>query len=95
MKIFNIQVNGKDTEWFCSLSQQEKIDWIKRNTNQQNDSIINEFLSQPLDERDCDCGCGGNKNKTQDANISERNVAKDEAPIIDTKTKKRGKRASN
>jgi hypothetical protein len=62
IELFNIQLNGIDAENFCKKSNEEKIAYIKKHTNQQNDTIINDFLSRPLTSKDCGCGCGGNKN---------------------------------
>jgi len=69
MQIFNIQVNGADAVWVCSLPREQKIEWIKNNTNCQSDVLIEEFLNSPIKEN-CGCGCGGNKQNT-DGNISK------------------------
>jgi hypothetical protein len=57
MQIFNIQINGIDAEEFCKQSTTYKLKWIKANTNQQNDSIIMEFLQNPNKTDKCGCGC--------------------------------------
>ena len=47
MQIFNIELFGTDEQWFCNLTITEQIEWIKNNTNQNNDELINEFLNRP------------------------------------------------
>ena len=48
MTIFNVELFGSDADWFCNLSVSEQITWIRNNTNQINDGLINEFLSTSL-----------------------------------------------
>jgi hypothetical protein len=48
MTIFNIELFGADADWFCNLTKSKQFSWIKTNTNQVNDDLINEFLSTPL-----------------------------------------------
>ena len=61
MRIFNIEIHGSGAKWFCGISREEKMQWIKDNTNVQCEVTINEFLDAPLNTEDCGCGCGGNK----------------------------------
>lgn len=68
VKIFNVEINGGDISWFCGLPKAEKAQWVKSNTNQQNDLLIEEFLNTPLKQGDCGCGCGGNKAKSNEPN---------------------------
>jgi hypothetical protein len=59
MKIFNKHLFGNDAEQFLGLPIINQIDWIKANTNQQNDDLIEEFLSNiPINnEKNClNCG---------------------------------------
>ena len=58
MEIFNIHLGESDAKEFCRQSESFKIDWIKKNTNQQNETIIKEFLSGPIKKGKCGCGCG-------------------------------------
>ena len=58
MEIFNIHLGEADAKEFCKQSESFKIDWIKNNTNQQNETIIKEFLSGPIKKGKCGCGCG-------------------------------------
>lgn len=44
MEIFNIRAYGETLEHFESLSCAKKKEWIKRYTNQTNDSLIDEFI---------------------------------------------------
>lgn len=69
MQIFNKQIFGDVAEGFCALPKELKVAWIKKYTNQQNDTVINAFLDNPIKEHDCGCGCGG-KNKAN-GNISK------------------------
>jgi len=94
MQIFNIHINGDDAKWFCDLSKEAKIEWIKLNTNCQSDVLIEEFLNNPIKE-DCGCGCGGNKQAKKNVNISER-VSKEIEPSSKvTSTPRDGKRTTN
>jgi len=91
MKIFNVEINGKDAEWFCNLSKEEKYDWILKNTNQSNDILINEFLNRTLDpnKKEHCIGCRDKKEKisiskiVENANISTGNEQTIETVIGD------------
>lgn len=61
MEIFNVILGDADAKEFCKQTEAFKIDWIKRNTNQQSDMLIKEFLSNPKSGKKCNCGCGGKK----------------------------------
>lgn len=87
MIIFNVELNGNDAKWFCSLSKEEKINWIKSNTNQKNDILIEEFLSSPIKEKKCGCGCNGSSNGE---NISKRNADEVEAVVEEINTTTNG-----
>jgi hypothetical protein len=69
MEIFGRHIYGADAEQFCNLSKEAKKEWILKYTDQRNESIIEEFISNPINKKDCGCGCGGNKQN--DVNISE------------------------
>lgn len=75
MVIFNIQVFGSDKEAFLNLDVLEKVDYIKKHSNQQNDDLINEYLSNLsmyAEDKDREClTCNLLKN---DSNISKRDV---------------------
>jgi len=91
IQIFNIQLNGIDAEKFCQKSKSDKIEYIKKHTNQQNESIINDFLSRPINEQDCGCGCGGNKSNN-DGNKSSgipKTVAESTEIVNTPRTSKR------
>jgi hypothetical protein len=79
MKIFNVEINGKDAEWFCNLPKEEKYDWILKNTNQTNDILINEFLNRTLNpnKKEYCVECRGNKQRVSIAKIVENgNISK-------------------
>ena len=94
IQIFNIQLNGIDAEKFCQKSKEEKIEYIKKHTNQKNDNIINEFLSRPINQQDCGCGCGGNKNVTN-GNKSSGIPKTIEESNVDNGSSGNGKRGTN
>lgn len=63
MEIFNKHIFGSDADYFKQLSVIEQVDWIKKYTNQQNDDLINEFLSNIPENNDKNCLDCGNKRK--------------------------------
>lgn len=73
MTIFNIQIWGEDAENFCSLSNDDKIQWIKSHTNVNSDVIINEFLrSNYKGSKQCCAKCGEVNNQfIPNANFSK------------------------
>ena len=42
--IFNVVLNGKDVNTYNQMPQGKKVEWIKRNTNQKDDNLINTFV---------------------------------------------------
>jgi len=66
MQIFEIRVNGIDAENFLALSREEKFNFIKENSKQQDETAINEFLDSPMIEENSNCiGCGQVNNKIE------------------------------
>jgi len=63
MEIFNKHIFGSDADYFKQLSVIEQVNWIKKHTNQQNDDLINEFLSNIPENNDKNCIDCGNKRK--------------------------------
>lgn len=87
MTIFNIEINGKDAEWFCSLTKIEKYNWIISNTNQTNETMINEFLSRTLDpnKKEHCIGCRNKKEKVSISKIVENgNISSGDEQTIET-----------
>ena len=87
MTIFNIEINGKDAEWFCSLTKIEKYNWIIANTNQTNETMINEFLSRTLDpnKKEHCIGCRDKKQKVSISKIIENgNISSGNEQTIET-----------
>lgn len=87
MKIFNVEIFGKDAEWFCSLTKEEKYAWILNNTNQTNENVINEFLKKTLDpnKKEYCVDCRGNKKKVSIAKIVENgNISSGNEQTIET-----------
>ena len=65
MNIFNKQIFGSDAEWFLAQSCAKKKEWIKKNTNQTNDVLIDEFIKAIRPDKDGECqGCKDKKNET-------------------------------
>jgi hypothetical protein len=75
MEIFGKHIFGEDAEQFCKLSKEDKKEWILKYTNARSEVVIEEFLNNPINKKDCGCGCGGKKQK--DGDISERVSTKD------------------
>lgn len=72
IQIFNVQLFNSDADWFCSLSVTEQVNWIRSNTNQLDDTLINEFLSNAVHNRQDYCfTCRGKKEKISIAKIAE------------------------
>jgi hypothetical protein len=73
MQIFNKLLAKDDFKAFLDLTRENKISWIKKHTNQQNEALINDFLDNPHKEVDgCCVGCGNNHKKNE--SISKANV---------------------
>lgn len=57
MQIFDKQLFSTDAEKFLSWSCAVKKEWIKKNTNQQNDELIDEFIKTVRADGDECQGC--------------------------------------
>ena len=42
--IFNVVLNGKDVNTYNQMPQEKKVEWIKKNTNQKDENLINTFV---------------------------------------------------
>ena len=72
MTVFNVELFGTDADWFCSLSNSDKFNWIKENTNQVDDKLINEFLASPIKNNKEYCfQCRDKKEKVSISKIVE------------------------
>lgn len=70
MEIFNVQIFGSDADGFLAMSTCDKVSWIKKYTNQQNDEIIKDFIKVATKGKECKClDCGKNEH------IGKENVA--------------------
>ena len=84
MTIFNVQIFGSDAEWFLAQSCAKKKEWIKKNTNQTNDVLIDEFITAIRPDKDGECqGCKDKKNEQTIAKTVPAEVAK---PVVDNDT---------
>ncbi len=72
MEIFNVQIFGDDAKGFLHLSCSAKKEWIKTNTNQSNDVLIEEFLQSNYIKKNVCCAKCGEKYKAND--FSKDNV---------------------
>ena len=85
MNIFNKQIFGSDADWFLAQSCAKKKEWIKKNTNQTNDVLIDEFIKAIRPDKDGECqGCKDKKLKNETvAKTVPAEVAK---PVVDNDT---------
>jgi hypothetical protein len=102
MTIFNIELFGADADWFCNLTKSDQFAWIKVNTNQVNDDLINEFLGTPLKNKKEYCfTCRDNKQRVsiakivEDGNISKGNEQEVEPTSERTNVKNSRKRRNS
>jgi hypothetical protein len=64
MEIFGKHIFGSDANEFRALAVNEQYEWIKKYTNQSNEDLINEFLSNIPENNDKNClNCGDNISK--------------------------------
>jgi hypothetical protein len=74
IQIFNKIIFGSDADAFLALDVISKVNWIKKYTNQQNDDLINEFLTNlPMYRKDGD-NCIDCKLSKDGNNISKANA---------------------
>jgi len=91
MKIFGFIINGKEADDFMKLSCAKKKEWIKANTNQTHDVLIEAFVknvSRGSDDNEC-AGCKEEKNVPK--TISEETPAAIEPAIIAKNSSKRNR----
>jgi len=63
MTIFNLQIFGEDKEQWLAMPIEDKVEWIRKYTNQQDDAVIEEFVNNPSISKDKIClTCGDNMN---------------------------------
>lgn len=63
MEIFGKQIFGDCAKEFLNLPILSQVSWIKKYTKQQNDNIIDEFLSTIKENENKEClNCGQNGN---------------------------------
>lgn len=71
MEIFNVQIFGEDKDQWLTLSIEEKVEWIRKYTNQQDDAIIEEFVNNPTISKDKICLTCGDKTNYSKSVINE------------------------
>lgn len=76
LEIFNIIIGGETLDKFLALDTEQKKEFIKKHTNQQNDKVIDDFLSRPFKGVQPCVNCGELNNKIENpfknGDISER-----------------------
>lgn len=77
MEIFNKQIFGEDKEQWLKQTVEEKVEWIRKYTNQQDDAIIEEFVNNPKVSKDkicLTCGDKTNYNKAKKIEVVDEIV---------------------
>jgi len=76
-KILSIDVFGflifeSDAVEFLGWCKDKKREWILSNTNQKDESLIDEFINNPKISKECKClDCGKNKERNESSGISK------------------------
>lgn len=79
--IFNKIIFGDDALDFISWSKSDQKEWIKKNTNQKSDELIDEFLNNPKIGKDAQClNCG----KLNDIIVKHETIVNDGDNIGET-----------
>lgn len=77
MEIFGKQIFGSDKEQWLALPIEEKVEWIRKYTNQQDDALIEQFVNNPKVSKDRIClTCGLEKTVNATADIPLKVVLK-------------------
>ena len=91
MVIFNVEIFGEDKDYWLAQTPEFKVEWIRKYTNQTNESIIDEFIQSPKITKDVHClDCRSKKEKITIAEIANVNLTSD-IPITVTLNKSRKK----
>jgi len=76
MQIFNIEIFGETADKFMAMSCADKKKFIKENSNQQSDELIEQFLKSVNRGNDDEChGCKKAKNEQPKTNAPEVTTA--------------------
>lgn len=77
MVIFNVQIFGIDKEDWLKQSVEDKVEWIRKYTNQQNDEVIEEFINNPKISKDKIClTCGADKFQKKEVVAVKKGIKK-------------------
>ena len=77
MDIFNVFFFGSDKEDWLKQSAEDKVEWIRKYTNQQNDEVIEEFINNPKISKDKIClTCGADKFKEKEIVSVKKGIKK-------------------
>ena len=80
MEVLNIEIFGKlmfgsDAEAWLKLCKDKKREWILKHTTQTNETLINEFISNPKISKNCKCLDCGKIKKNESSGISKTATA--------------------
>jgi phage tail sheath gpL-like len=89
MEIFGKHIFGSDANEFRSLAVTEQYEWIKKYTNQTNEDLINEFLSNIPENNDKNCLNCGDKRKTIPVEVTTNTEQINDGAISRTNNTKR------
>jgi len=82
MQIFNIEIFGETADKFMAMSCADKKKFIKENSNQQSDELIEQFLKSVNRGNDDEChGCKKAKNEQPKTNTPEVTAAIEPANV--------------
>jgi hypothetical protein len=77
MEIFNVQIFGEDKEQWLAMQIEDKVEWIRKYTNQQDDEVIQEFINNPKISKDKIClTCGAEKFKEKEIVAVKKGIKK-------------------
>lgn len=92
MQIFNVQIFGDDKDQWLKQTVEEKVEWIRKYTNQQDDAIIEDFVNNPNISKDKICLTCGDKASFKEKNIKEIEVVSETVSVEKPKVKKTRKK---
>lgn len=87
MRIFNVDIFSTDAEWFLNQNNEVKRQWILDNTNQFNETLIDEFLNSNTITKTENClNCGNLDDKiiNPNGNISKGISEKTSTDVINS-----------
>ena len=92
MEIFGKHIFGTDADAWLKLCKDQKKEWILKHTNQNDETLIDEFIKNPKISKECkclDCGKNGNISKGISKEVEPINTSETSTNSIGTDTKRR------